>query len=72
MGSGGRLALFKPPRFARPAPGDKAGDTDVLIEVRPVNALAATDEAPIGTLGGGPVGQTREPTEWHRNRAAVG
>src|SRR5436309_865342 len=52
--------------------GQQVGDADVLVERRPVNALAAADEPPRISLRGRAVYQARVPAEWNSNGPAVG
>jgi len=52
--------------------GEEAFDGDVLVDVGPVDADAAADEAPIGFLGWGSGSETREPGEGSGDSAAVG
>jgi hypothetical protein len=75
-GSGGRFPPLEPPakrllRFTGSSAGQKTGDADVFIQVRPVDALAARNQAPVGALRRRPVSQTREPGQRRRNRPAI-
>src|SRR5262245_54827596 len=47
-------------------------DAEVLVDVRPVNALAFTDESPVAALLAARVQQAREPRERHRQPPTVG
>jgi hypothetical protein len=72
----GGLALLEPAakgllRFARATACQQTLHADIFVQVRPMDALAAGDETPVGSLRGRPVRQAREPREWHRDRPAV-
>jgi hypothetical protein len=49
----------------------KAGDTDVLVNARPVNALTLTNQPELGSLLVSCVEKSREPSERHADPAAV-
>jgi hypothetical protein len=72
----GRFPPLEPPakrllRFTRSAARKETLHTDIFIEFRPVDPLAARNETPVGALGCGPVRQAREPCEWRRDCPAV-
>lgn len=67
---------FEPPlqrfcRLARPAPHQKILDFKVLVEVRPVDAGASSDELPVGSFHRCPVSQAGVPRDWHGEDTAV-
>src|ERR1019366_2950481 len=71
-----RFPPLEPPpkrilRLTRPAARQEALHADILIQIRPVDPFAASNETPVGALRSGPVCQTREPGEWHRDRSAI-
>jgi hypothetical protein len=70
------LPRFEPPaqrclRFARPSAGKKAFDTDVLIEVGPMNALSLTNESPIRAFRLVAMCESGAPRHRHRNRPTI-
>ena len=78
----GGSAAARAPRFARrrgrrlrclgSANGEQeAAHRNILVELRPVDANAAADEAPVGELRGGGVSQLREPLQRNVNAAPV-
>ena len=52
--------------------GKEALDADVLVEVGPMNALTATDQPGMGSLGGAPVKEAWIPGQWGGDGASVG
>lgn len=54
------------------AEGEEGFDGDVFVEVGPVDADAAADEAEVGALGGGGGMEARKPGEGDGEFAAVG
>lgn len=76
-GAGGGFALLQPAGqgfvgLAGSEAGGEAGDAEVVVQLGPVNALAAADETPIGALLGSGVRERRGPGERHGNGAAIG
>jgi hypothetical protein len=53
------------------ASGWKASDTNVFVEVRPVDAFATTDQTPVRTLRGRPMSKAGVPRQRDANGAAV-
>lgn len=71
-----RFALLEPPakgllRFTGSAAREQARETDVFIQIRPVDSFTTGDKTPVGPLGWRSVRQSREPRERHRDRAAI-
>jgi len=60
-------SLVSRPRGARQG----TSDTDVFVEIRPVDALAATDQTPVRTLRGRPVSKARVPRQGYADGPAV-
>lgn len=56
-------ALQRGLRFPRAPAGEKILDSNILIEFRPVNAMASPDESPISLLRRGPLGEPRVPAD---------
>lgn len=46
-------------------------DTDILIEIRPVDAFAFADETPVFSFLGGRVTESRIPRDRDRDHAAI-
>ena len=55
----------------RSACREQSSDRKILVDVRPVNACAATQELPVGTRGRGGVLQPGEPSQWYHDRASI-
>ena len=55
-----------------PSPGQEAIHTDSFIEIRPVDPLAAPNQAPVPSLRCAPVRQSWEPNKRHSDRPAIG
>src|SRR5205085_5469035 len=51
--------------------GEKACDTNVFVEIRPVSAFATADQAPIGTFGRRRMCEPWVPWQRHTHRAAI-
>src|SRR4051794_38412609 len=64
-------ALQRSQRFVGRLPPDDRIDRDILVEIRPMHALAAPDQAPIAALRGGRLGQTRIPAQRDRDRSPI-
>jgi hypothetical protein len=62
----GRLDL------AGPTARQQAFHADILVQVRPMDSYAATNETPIGPLRWRPVRQARKPSQRHGNGPAIG
>lgn len=58
--------------FAGRFAGQKTIHADVLVQIRPVNARTATDQAPPAALFGRAVNQPWKPRERYDDGAAVG
>ena len=57
--------------LARAAAGKKTLDTDVLVQVRPVNTFALPDESPMRAFGLVPMRQPRIPRQRDTDASAV-
>lgn len=53
------------------AAGKKASHANVFVEIGPVDAFAAPDQAPVHTLRGRAMGKTRVPGQGHADGSAV-
>jgi hypothetical protein len=53
------------------AAGKKASDTNVFVEIRPVDAFATPDQAPVPPLRRRAVGKTRVPGQGHAYGPAI-
>lgn len=47
-------------------------DTDVFVEIRPMDAASFSNEAPLCSLGLGAMRKSRKPCDWNSDRPAVG
>ena len=52
-------------------PSEEIVHTDVLVELRPVNAVTAADEFPLGLFGGSPMSQPGVPRDGNGHRPTV-
>jgi hypothetical protein len=51
--------------------GEKARDTNVFVEIGPVDAFATTDQTPVRTLRDRPVSKAGVPRQRDANGAAI-
>ena len=69
-------AALKPPaegrlRFSGMSSGEKAFDTDVLVQIGPVYALAFADQPPVRTFGRATVGEAGIPRQRNSDRPTI-
>ncbi len=57
--------------LARSAAREQAFDTDIFIQIRPVNSLAPRDQSPVVPLGGFAMRKARKPRERSRDGPSV-
>jgi hypothetical protein len=72
----GQSPLPEPPakrllRLAGFATRQETRHADIFIQLRPVDALATSNQTPVGALRWRPACQSREPSEGHRDRPAI-
>ena len=70
------VSIFQPSAqralcLARAAAGKQTLDTDVLVQIRPVNTFALPDESPMRAFGLVPMRQARVPRQWDTDAPAV-